>query len=415
MVRGDRRAGLVDEAAARGRERWRVTRTSTGGDARARAIVAAAPVIWLLRLWAVVLPALVLLLLVRSVGRAVRAGVRDAAAVVLGVGTLLLPYATMLYAHVPAAALAFGVVRAAAARPARCSPASPAGLAVARRVPRRAVVAVARRSRPVGPRAARVRRRRRVGGLPLALYNLLAFGSVTHMSYDDVVGFEGQEEGLFGISLPDPGAAWDLLFAPTRPARPDAGRRGGRLGAVASRLRVPLAIVAVVFLYNAAYYLPFGGDVARPAVPRAGAAVRRPSASRSRCASGGGRRWRSPPPRRSAWSRRRSPSRSWSGEDTSRWDDLLAEGELQFTVLGAPAPATAGSACCRSSRSSARRVGSRCAGCTQRAGRPRCVVLGAWALVALLAGNAPLLTLAAAAAGLAVVLGAQRGGRQLLD
>ena len=71
-----------------------------------------------------------------------------------------------------------------------------------------------------------------VGVVPLAAYNLWAFGSVTHFSYDDVVGFEGQNEGLFGISRPRRRLGPPPLAA--RAARDDARRRGGGVGALAS-------------------------------------------------------------------------------------------------------------------------------------------------------------------------------------
>lgn len=55
-----------------------------------------------------------------------------------------------------------------------------------------------------------------VAALPLAAYNLLAFGSVTHLGYSDVVGFDGMRTGLFGISLPRADVAVALLVGPRR-------------------------------------------------------------------------------------------------------------------------------------------------------------------------------------------------------
>jgi hypothetical protein len=63
--------------------------------------------VWALHLWAVVLPALALLFLVRHVAERLEPGYGTAAAVVLGLGTLVLPFATLLYAHVLAATLLF--------------------------------------------------------------------------------------------------------------------------------------------------------------------------------------------------------------------------------------------------------------------------------------------------------------------
>ena len=63
--------------------------------------------VWQIGLWAVVLPSLVLLLLVRRAADELEPGTGVAAAVTLGLGTLVLPFSTLLFAHVPAAMLAF--------------------------------------------------------------------------------------------------------------------------------------------------------------------------------------------------------------------------------------------------------------------------------------------------------------------
>src|SRR5947209_2220637 len=63
--------------------------------------------IWQIGLWAVVLPALGLLLLVRRTVERLEPGLGTATAVILGAATLVLPFSTLLFAHVAAAALAF--------------------------------------------------------------------------------------------------------------------------------------------------------------------------------------------------------------------------------------------------------------------------------------------------------------------
>jgi hypothetical protein len=55
-----------------------------------------------------------------------------------------------------------------------------------------------------------------VAALPLAAYNLLAFGPVTHLGYSDVVGFDGMRTGLFGVSLPRADVAVALLVRTRR-------------------------------------------------------------------------------------------------------------------------------------------------------------------------------------------------------
>src|SRR4029079_6989750 len=63
--------------------------------------------IWQIGLWAVVLPALGLLLLMRRTVDRLEPGLGIAVAAILGLATIVLPFSTLLFAHVPAAALAF--------------------------------------------------------------------------------------------------------------------------------------------------------------------------------------------------------------------------------------------------------------------------------------------------------------------
>jgi hypothetical protein len=63
--------------------------------------------IWQIGLWAVVLPGAALLLLLRRLADRVEPGTGATAAVLFGLGTLAFPFATLLFAHVPAALLGF--------------------------------------------------------------------------------------------------------------------------------------------------------------------------------------------------------------------------------------------------------------------------------------------------------------------
>jgi hypothetical protein len=63
--------------------------------------------VWQIGLWAVVLPALGLLVLMRRAVERIEPGLGTAVAVTLGLATLVLPFSTLLFAHVPAAALGF--------------------------------------------------------------------------------------------------------------------------------------------------------------------------------------------------------------------------------------------------------------------------------------------------------------------
>jgi hypothetical protein len=113
------------------------------------------------------------------------------------------------------------------------------------------------------------------GVAPLLLYNLWAFGSVSHMSYDDAVAVQGKtghavlglnDGGFFGIGVPSFHVALKLLFSArgllTLSPVLAAGiagtvllyRRGKRAEALAIG-----GVTLAYLVYNSGYYLPFGG------------------------------------------------------------------------------------------------------------------------------------------------------------
>ena len=412
-------AGLVERAREAG-DRVRRDAGGEGGSPRAQAIRNQRAVVWLLGLWAIVLPALALLVLVRSVAERFAPGYGTAAAVGLGAATLVLPYSTMLYAHVPAAALALGAYVLAERR--RYFLAGlVGGLAALVEYPVALVVAVigvwalARSGRRALPMVA--------GGLlgiaPLALYNLWAFGSITHMSYDDVVAVEGRtghdviglnDEGLFGVNVPDPSAAWDLLLSGRGLLVLTPVVAVAVWGLWRARSRVMLAIVAVTFLYNAGYYLPFGGGVPGPRflVPMLPfAAVGLAVALRERTAVTLGLLGASLVGMLAATI---TEPQLPEGDTTRRWTDLLGDGDLQFTLAGAagaghgwlgivPFLALVAVAVALAARTLPRE--------RARPGAPEALaiaLLGAWALAALLLGDAPLLVGGGALAGVAAAV-----------
>ena len=353
----------VADAAQRAGERAAAREEAEQPGRRAAAVRAQRAVVWLLQLWAVILPAAAMLLIVRAVAERVAPGTGTAVAVLLGLGTLVLPYATMLYAHVPAAALVAGAFallwreRERAPRPAIVALAGLlAGLAALVEYPSALAGAVVGLYALSHPRARAIPRGLAYAGgvlagiAPLALYNLWAFGSVTHLSYDDAVAVEGasghdelglNDAGLFGVELPSPAFAADLLLAPKGlfALTPVvlaalwgvvALYRGGRRAEALTIGGVALA----TFLYNAGYYLPYGGDVPGPrfllvalpfvAIGLAVALRERPLPTLALGAA-------------SAFLMvvATATEPQLIGQDVGRWARMAADGDFQYTVLGA--------------------------------------------------------------------------------
>jgi hypothetical protein len=184
--------------------------------------------LWQIGLWAVVLPALGLLILLRRTANRLEPGLGVATAVTLGLGTLVLPFATLLFGVVPASALAFlsfalllredaGVARVAAAGAA-------AGLAIATDLP--LVVPAVLLGLYAAARAPHVRRLLAfgaggvVGLLPLLLFDWWAFRNPFHTTYSGVAlnpGAGGVEQsqgshGFFSVQLPSPRVAVELIL-----------------------------------------------------------------------------------------------------------------------------------------------------------------------------------------------------------
>lgn len=242
--------------------------------------------VWALGLFGAVLPTVLLLLLVRGLAERIEPGYGTAAAVTLGLGTLLFPFATVFFSHALAALLGFaafallwheregpprlGLVAAAGLM---------AGLSITTEYPLASVAGI------VGlyglARAGRVRRALAYGGgalaglAPLLAYNLWAFGSLAHNSYEGAVRIQGatghavlglNDGGLFGIGMPEPRVALELLFAPRGLLVLSPVLAMGVVGTVlmyrGGRRAEALVIgaVSLAFLtYNAGYWLPFGG------------------------------------------------------------------------------------------------------------------------------------------------------------
>jgi len=241
--------------------------------------------IWMIGLWANVLPGLLLLLLVWRVGERFEPGYGLAGAVMLGLGTLVLPLSTLLFSHVFSAFLGFAAFALMLRE--RDGPPSPMllaaagvamGYAVASEYPVFFVAAVLglfllSRRDALDPRGVITRAGAYIAGgvlgiVPLLLYNHYAFHSWTHLAYSDV---PRQHKGFFGIGLPSLKVLSTLLFdsrglLTLSPVLIMGGvgtvllyRRGKRAEALTIT-----GICLCYVLYNSGYYLPFGGGFMGP-------------------------------------------------------------------------------------------------------------------------------------------------------
>jgi hypothetical protein len=231
--------------------------------------------IWVLHLWAIVVPALLLVALVRYVGDRLEPGYGLAAAATLAFGTLVLPFSTMYFAHVVAGAFAFGAFALLVHErrgPPRLWLVGLAGLLGGYAATTEYTAGLAAVVIGVYALAATNRLRRGLaygaglllGLLPLALYNQWAFGSPTHLSYE-----ENQVEpvnGIFGVGVPSPSALFDLLFSAWGLVTTTPVLVLGVVGAVALLRRhrpeaLVLLVVPAVGLWHdmSLQFSPFGG------------------------------------------------------------------------------------------------------------------------------------------------------------
>jgi len=241
--------------------------------------------VWMIGLWGNVLPGLLLLLLVWRVSDRFEPGYGAAAAVALGLGTLVLPLSTLLFSHVFTAFLGFAAF--ALVLNERDGPPAPSllaiaglamGYAVASEYPLFFVAAVlglyllSRRDawnvRGVLARAGAYIVGGIVGIVPLLLYNHFAFHSWTHLAYSDV---PRQQKGFFGIGAPSLKVLSTLLFDSRGLFTISPVLVMGVVGAVLLYRRgksaeaLTIGGVCLCYVgYNSGYYLPFGGGFMGP-------------------------------------------------------------------------------------------------------------------------------------------------------
>ena len=241
--------------------------------------------IYLVGLWSDVLPGLLLLLLVWRVAERYEPGYGVVSAVVLGLGTLVLPLSQLLFSHVFTTFLSFAAFWLMLRE--RDGPPSPMLLALAGLAMGYAFSSeyptffaalvlggflLSRRDSltPLG-----VLRRGGayvVGGLvgiiPLLLYNHYAFRSWTHLAYSDV---PRQQKGFFGIGAPSLKVLSTLLLDSRGLLTISPVLIMGVIGTVMLYKRgkraeaLTIGGICLCFLaYNSGYYLPFGGGFMGP-------------------------------------------------------------------------------------------------------------------------------------------------------
>ena len=250
------------------------------GDAGDRAI-------WALNFWAGVVPAILIFLLVRAVGDRLAPGTGLMSAIALGLGTMVLPFATMYFSHIPAAAASFAAFALLVRE--RDGPSRPwavfaagllAGLAVAFEYPTALIGLILAGYmlgvRPCLARGVAYSTGAVVGASPLILYQWIVYDSPLHTPYDDVVAVAGKSghdvvgsngEGFLGVTTPRFSDAVSLLIGDDRgllilSPLVLAGVVGllllWRMGRRAESLTC-LTIGAALLVYNSGYTPVFGG------------------------------------------------------------------------------------------------------------------------------------------------------------
>jgi hypothetical protein len=257
-------------------EKWARSREAMHGEDE---------MIYLIGLWGNVLPGLLLLLLVWRVADRFEPGFGAAAAVSLGLGTMILPLSTLLFSHVFAALLGFAAFALMLRE--RDGPPSPSllalaglamGYAVTSEYPLFLVAGVlglyllSRRDslnvRGVLTRAGAYIAGGVVGIVPLLLYNHYAFHSWTHLAYSDV---PRQQHGFFGIGVPSLKVLATLLFDSRGLLTISPVLIMGAIGTVLLYRRgkraeaLTIGAISLCYIgYNSGYYLPFGGGFMGP-------------------------------------------------------------------------------------------------------------------------------------------------------
>jgi hypothetical protein len=256
-----------------------------------RAVTESTPIVWALTLLAAVIPAILLLLAVRWAADRFVPGYGTAAAITLGLATVVMTFAAEFFSHVISAGFAFAafclLMKEREKTPSLRMVAAAgllAGLAVTFEFQTGLVGVVLlgyvlsrrtdwfRRTAAYGAGAV-------AGALPMLAFNYWAFGNPLKLAYGYAVAFPGasghdvlglNSHGFFGITAPRFDSALSLMLA----------GRGllvltpiivmAVIGVFMMRRQhraeanTILAIAAVYFVYNSGYWLPFGGGTPGP-------------------------------------------------------------------------------------------------------------------------------------------------------
>jgi hypothetical protein len=245
------------------------------GTGAAKPVSDATGQLWLLGLWSVIFPGTIVLVLIRKIADELEPGFGTAAAVTLGLATLVMPFSTLFFSHVFSATLgfaAFAVLWYERQDPPRLALVGAAGLlagyAVTTEFPNAITAAIL--GCYVLTRSGALRRALAYGGgsilgiVPLLLYNQWAFGSPVHLSYESTVGFG--HVGHFFLGTPSFRQAVVLLFSSVGLLRLAPVLALGAVGTVllyrrGERLTALFiaAIAIAYFIFNTSYEFPFGG------------------------------------------------------------------------------------------------------------------------------------------------------------
>jgi hypothetical protein len=241
--------------------------------------------IYLIGLWGNVLPGLLLLLLVWRVAERFEPGYGAATAVILGLGTMVLPFSQLLFSHIFTTFLcfaAFWLMVIEREGPPSATLLGLAGLAMGYAFSSEyptffaaLVLGLFLLSRkdswtPLGvlKRGGAYVAGGLVGIVPLLLYNHYAFHSWTHLAYSDI---PRQQQGFFGINAPSLKVLATLLFDSRGLLTLSPVLVMGAIGTAMLYRRgkraeaLTIGGICLCYLgYNSGYYLPFGGGFMGP-------------------------------------------------------------------------------------------------------------------------------------------------------